>query len=129
MAISRDGGEWGDVPREHHLSIGSSFDSYHLCAAPGGPSVSCCDGGGGRAARRRFGGYGFCNALHERLAAVCGDLVRASNRSHGHRWPAGRAICAALVAGSWPALPPESLIGSEIEPIIGKNRLNDLLAV
>jgi hypothetical protein len=47
MAISRDGGEWGDVPREHHLSIGSSFDDYHLCVAPGRPNVSCYDGGGG----------------------------------------------------------------------------------
>ena len=47
MAISRHGGEWGDVPREHHLSIGSSFNGYHLCAAPGRPNVSCCDGGMG----------------------------------------------------------------------------------
>jgi hypothetical protein len=99
MAISRDGGEWGDVSREHHLSIGSSFDGYHLCAAPGRPNVSCYDGGGGRAARRRFGGYGFCNALHERLAAVCGDLVRASNRSRVYVWRSGWEARSALVAG------------------------------
>src|SRR6185437_9538935 len=98
MAISRDGGEWGDVRREHPLSIASSFDGYHLRAAPGRPNVSCSDGGGGRAAGRQFGGHGFCHALHERLAAVCGDLVRASNRSHVYSWPIGRKACAALVA-------------------------------
>jgi hypothetical protein len=101
MAISRDRGEWGDVPREHHLSIGSSFDGYHLCAATGRPNVSCYDGGGGRAACWRFGGYGFCNALHKRLAAVCGDLVRVSNRSHVYVWPTGWEARAALVAGRW----------------------------
>ena len=98
MAISRDRGEWGDVPREHHLSIGSSFDDYHLCVAPGRPNVSCYGGGGGRAARRRFGGYGFCNALHERLAVICGDLVRASNRSHVDVRSIDREACFALVA-------------------------------
>src|SRR6476659_5736306 len=82
--------------------------------------VSCCDGGGGRAARRRFGGSDFCHALHERLAAVCGDLVRASNRSHVYVWSIGREACAALVAGSWPALAPESLIGLRDRAHYGK---------
>src|SRR5262249_23701279 len=30
-------GEWSDVPCEHHLSFGSSFDGNHLCTAPGAP--------------------------------------------------------------------------------------------
>jgi hypothetical protein len=66
--------------------------------APGRPDISGCDGGRGRAASRRSGGYGFCDALHERLAAVCGDLVRAGNRSHVYAWSIGREACAALVA-------------------------------
>jgi hypothetical protein len=97
MVISHDGGEWDDVLCEHPLSRDYSSERCRLCAAPGRPNVSCCNGGGGRTARRCFGGYGFCNALHERLAAVCGDLVRASPRSHVYVWPSGRKACAALV--------------------------------
>jgi hypothetical protein len=98
MAISRDGGERDDVLREHHLSFGFSFDDNHLCAAPGSTNVSCPCGGSRRPRRRRFRGYGFCNALHERLAAVCSDLVRASNRFHVYVWSIDREACAALVA-------------------------------
>src|SRR6516165_12259272 len=98
MVVSRDGGERSDVPREHHLSFGSSFDGNHLCAAPGSPKVSCACGGRLWPPRRRFGGYGFCNALYERLAVFCGDLVRASNRSHVDVRSIDREACAALVA-------------------------------